>query len=137
MFMDLILKTNELLQGEYSLVLYWLTFIIGLMGVDIITGYSQSIINEDNASRAMSKGLLKKFSLLTMLIVIIPYSYLLPDLIDISFITAIYLVESLNEMTSIIENLTKMGIEVEFLKPLINRLRVKKEIETNDETKID
>lgn len=133
--MDIIRTANVLLQGEYGIVLYWLVFIIGLMGVDIITGYSQSIVNEDNASAKMSKGLLKKFSLITVLIVIIPYAYLLPDVIDISLIVSVYLIESLNELTSIIENLTKMGVEIEFIKPFINKLKVKTEVIENDETK--
>ena len=75
---------------------------------DIVTGYIQAIINKNIESSVMRAGLLRKCLLIVVLILseVIQFAFNLPH---ISAIISIYIV--LMELMSILENLTKAGID--------------------------
>lgn len=76
---------------------------------DIITGYIQSLINENTDSKKMRKGLLHK----SLIIIIILMSYIVSFAFNIDYITkAVILYVIVMEFTSIIENLKKAGINL-------------------------
>lgn len=76
---------------------------------DIITGYIQSLINENTDSKKMRKGLLHK----TLIIIIIVMSYIVSFAFNIEYISkGVILYVIVMEFTSIIENLKKAGINL-------------------------
>ena len=125
MDMNMIIWAETMMQNEYGRVLFWLAFILFLMAVDVITGFIQAYTNSDLKSGKMSTGLLKKFALLMVLVAIIPLTILLPDIISVSVIIGVYLLETLNEMVSIVENLNKLGVATDIFEPIIKRLNDK------------
>lgn len=70
----------------------------------------------------MSNGILKKFALLLVLIMIVPLTILLPDLISTGLIITVYGLEVMNESVSIMENLKKLGIATDVFNPIMKRL---------------
>ncbi|WP_207871918.1 hypothetical protein DOK78_002557 [Enterococcus sp. DIV2402] len=125
MDMNMIIWAETMMQNEYGRVLIWLGFILFLMAVDVITGFIQAYVNRKLKSGKMSTGLLKKFALLIVLVAIVPLTILLPDIISVSVIIGVYLLETLNEMVSIIENLNKLGVATDIFEPIIKRLNNK------------
>lgn len=121
----MIIWAETMMQNEYGRVLIWLGFILFLMAVDVITGFIQAYVNRKLKSGKMSTGLLKKFALLIVLVAIVPLTILLPDIISVSVIIGVYLLETLNEMVSIIENLNKLGVATDIFEPIIKRLNNK------------
>lgn len=69
-----------------------------------------------------SEGILKKTGLLLVLVAVVPFTFVLPQLISTSVILVVYGLETGNELISISENLKKMGIDVKILNPIIRRL---------------
>lgn len=133
--MEMVYTFEFLMSSGYHKVLVWLVFIILLMAIDLVTGLIQAIINDNVKSGKMSKGLLKKSMLLLVLIAIVPYSIVLPEVVSIGVIVTVYFLESVMEMVSILENLYKAGLDVSFLDPLMKKLDVYKnnKIEKEDE----
>lgn len=125
------------MADEYGKLLFWLIFILGLMLVDVVTGFIQAYSNKDLKSGKMSTGLLKKFALLLVLVVIVPLTILLPDLISVTVIIAVYTLESINELLSIIENLNKLGLATHIFSPIIKRLSKTDENELRSTNSID
>jgi toxin secretion/phage lysis holin len=125
MDMNMIIWAETMMQNEYGRVLIRLGFILFLMAVDVVTGFIQAYTNRDLKSGKMSTGLLKKFALLMVLVAIVPLTILLPDVISVSVIIGVYLLETLNEMVSIVENLNKLGIATNIFEPIIKRLNDK------------
>lgn len=123
MDMKMILWAEEMMKNEYGKVLIWLAFILILMAVDVLTGFIQAYINHDLKSGKMSTGLLKKFALLMVLVAIIPLTIVLPDLVSVSVIIGVYALETLNEVVSVVENLSKLGIATSIFDPIIKRLQ--------------
>lgn len=76
---------------------------------DIITGYVQAFINKNVDSKKMREGLLHKFLLLTIIFIgfIIQFAF---GIKHISVGICLYI--CLMELTSILENLKKAGIEL-------------------------
>lgn len=106
----------------------WLVVIILFMLVDMVTGFSQAFINKDLVSHKMSNGILKKFCLMIVLLSIIPLVSLIGGNVGLTILITIYTAETLNELISIMENMKKMNIDVEFMEPIFKLLR-------KDETK--
>lgn len=113
---------KEMMADEYGQLLVWLIFILLMMAVDIVTGFIQAWINHNLKSRKMSEGILKKTGLLLVLMAVVPFTFVLPQLISTSVILVVYGLETGNELISISENLKKMGIDVKILNPIIRRL---------------
>lgn len=116
---------QSLMQDEFGKVVVWLGFILILMFIDIMTGFIQAYVNRNLKSRAMSVGLLKKAGLFLVLLGIIPLAVLMPDIIGVSVIIGVYVIEIVNELLSIIENLQKMGVNIKIFDPIMQRLNGK------------
>ena len=116
---------QSLMQDEFGKVIVWLGFILILMFIDILTGFIQAYVNRNLKSRAMSVGLLKKAGLFLVLLGIIPLAVLMPDIIGVSVIIGVYVIEIVNELLSIIENLQKMGVNIKIFDPIMQRLNGK------------
>lgn len=120
--MTMIYWVKEMMADEYGQLLVWLIFILLMMAVDITTGFMQAWINHNLKSRKMSEGILKKTGLLLVLVAVVPFTFVLPQLISTSVILVVYGLETGNELISISENLKKMGVDVKILNPIIRRL---------------
>lgn len=116
---------QSLMQDEFGKVVVWLGFILILMFIDIATGFIQAYVNRNLKSRAMSVGLLKKAGLFLVLLGIVPLAVLMPDIIGVSVIIGVYVIEIVNELLSIIENLQKMGVNIKIFDPIMQRLNGK------------
>ena len=114
---------NEEIILNFSFVTYTWQIITPLIFslADIITGYLQALINKKLSSKKMREGLLRK----CMLLIILVLGYVLQFSLGIPHIAttiAVYIV--FMEFLSIIENLTKAGINIG---KLANILKIKGE----------
>lgn len=107
---------------DYKIVGVWLTIILLMMIVDMITGFAQAYVNRKIKSHKMGDGLVKKGCIILVLLSVVPLSFVMPDIITIPILISIYAIETMNEFTSIIENLNKMGIDTKWLSIIYNRL---------------
>lgn len=123
MDMKMLLWINEMMNDEYGKILIWLGFIVVLMAIDTTTGFIQAYTNHDLKSGKMSTGLLKKFALLMVLVGIVPLTFVLPDIVSVSVIIGVYVLETINEMVSIVENLRKLGVDTKIFNPIMKRLQ--------------
>ena len=113
---------NQLMADDYGQILVWLIFILILMGVDVITGLIQAKINRNINSKKIGDGILKKVQILLVLIVIVPLTIVLPNVVSTTVIIGIYLLETYNELVSINENLKHAGIDTNLLGPITKLL---------------
>lgn len=84
---------------------------------DIITGFIQAIINKNVDSTKMRTGLLHKILILVILIL----SFVLDSAFNLSIcskLVSIYII--IMELTSIVENITKAGINIGKLTEILN-----------------
>lgn len=123
MDMKMILWAEQMMKDDYGKVLIWLAVILMLMAVDMITGFIQAYVNHDLKSGKMGTGLLKKFALLAVLVAVVPLTIVLPEVISVSVIIGVYVLETLNELVSVVENLNKMGVAGNMFDPIIKRLQ--------------
>lgn len=104
---------ENLLQNlEFSNILWQILTPLIFSIVDILTGYIQAVINKDVDSKIMREGLLHKI----LLILIMLLSFILEfafNLHCISVGVCIYI--CVMELTSILENLKKAGININFI----------------------
>ena len=114
---------KQLMTDDYGQILVWLIFILILMGVDVITGLIQAKINRNINSKKIGDGILKKVQILLVLIVIVPLTIVLPNVVSTTVIIGIYLLETYNELVSINENLKHAGIDTNLLGPITKLLR--------------
>ena len=118
--MQIIYWMKQLMADDYGQILVWLIFILLLMGVDVITGLIQAKINRNINSKKIGDGILKKVQILLVLIVIVPLTIVLPNVVSTTVIIGIYLLETYNELVSINENLKHAGIDTNLLGPITN-----------------
>lgn len=123
MNMQIIYWMKQLMADDYGQILVWLIFILLLMGVDVITGLIQAKINRNINSKKIGDGILKKVQILLVLIVIVPLTIVLPNVVSTTVIIGIYLLETYNELVSINENLKHAGIDTNLLGPITKLLR--------------
>lgn len=111
-----------IIANEMGYTIFAFAGVILLMCIDILTGFSQAKINKQLASHKMSSGLLKKFNILTIILVLMFICLLLPK--DVGYITLgfIFIYEYVNELVSVGENLLKMNIKSNFMQPILNIL---------------
>ncbi|HJD16085.1 MAG TPA: phage holin family protein [Candidatus Enterococcus stercoripullorum] len=121
--MQIIYWMKQLMADDYGQILVWLIFILLLMGVDVITGLIQAKINRNINSKKIGDGILKKVQILLVLIVIVPLTIVLPNVVSTTVIIGIYLLETYNELVSINENLKHAGIDTNLLGPIAKLLR--------------
>ena len=120
--MQIIYWMKQLMADDYGQILVWLIIILLLMGVDIITGLIQAKINRNINSKKIGDGILKKVQILLVLIVIVPLTIVLPNVVSTTVIIGIYLLETYNELVSINENLKHAGIDTNLLGPITKLL---------------
>ena len=121
--MQIIYWMKQLMADDYGQILVWLIFILLLMGVDVITGLIQAKINRNINSKKIGDGILNKVQILLVLIVIVPLTIVLPNVVSTTVIIGIYLLETYNELVSINENLKHAGIDTNLLGPIAKLLR--------------
>ena len=121
--MQMMYWIKQLMVDDYGQILVWLIFILILMGVDVITGLIQAKINRNINSKKIGDGILKKVQILLVLIVIVPLTIVLPNVVSTTVIIGIYLLETYNELVSINENLKHAGIDTNLLGPITKLLR--------------
>ena len=121
--MQMMYWIKQLMTDDYGQILVWLIFILILMGVDVITGLIQAKINRNINSKKIGDGILKKVQILLVLIVIVPLTIVLPNVVSTTVIIGIYLLETYNELVSINENLKHAGIDTNLLGPITKLLR--------------
>ncbi|CAI3324242.1 phage holin family protein [Enterococcus cecorum] len=121
--MQIIYWMKQLMADDYGQILVWLIFILLLMGVDVITGLIQAKINRNINSKKIGDGILKKVQILLVLIVIVPLTIVLPNVVSTTVIIGIYLLETYNELVSINKNLKHAGIDTNLLGPITKLLR--------------
>lgn len=122
MNMQIIYWMKQLMADDYGQILVWLIIILLLMGVDVITGLIQAKINRNINSKKIGDGILKKVQILLVLIVIVPLTIVLPNVVSTTVIIGIYLLETYNELVSINENLKHAGIDTNLLGPITKLL---------------
>lgn len=115
---------KHMLESEYEKMLVWLVFILILMFADNLTGFIGAFLNKTLVSGKMAQGLLKKFALLCVLVLIIPFTLLLPNVVSTNVIITVYTLETINEFVSILENLSKMGININIFNVIIDKLKI-------------
>ena len=120
--MEMMYWIKQLMADDYGQILVWLIFILILMGVDVITGLIQAKINRNINSKKIGDGILKKVQILLVLIVIVPLTIVLPNVVSTTVIIGIYLLETYNELVSINENLKHAGIDTNLLGPITKLL---------------
>ncbi|CAI3301111.1 phage holin family protein [Enterococcus cecorum] len=120
--MQIIYWMKQLMADDYGQILVWLIIILLLMGVDVITGLIQAKINRNINSKKIGDGILKKVQILLVLIVIVPLTIVLPNVVSTTVIIGIYLLETYNELVSINENLKHAGIDTNLLGPITKLL---------------
>ena len=120
--MQMMYWIKQLMADDYGQILVWLIFILILMGVDVITGLIQAKINRNINSKKIGDGILKKVQILLALIVIVPLTIVLPNVVSTTVIIGIYLLETYNELVSINENLKHAGIDTNLLGPITKLL---------------
>ena len=120
--MQIIYWMKQLMADDYGQILVWLIFILLLMGVYVITGLIQAKINRNINSKKIGDGILKKVQILLVLIVIVPLTIVLPNVVSTTVIIGIYLLETYNELVSINENLKHAGIDTNLLGPITKLL---------------
>ena len=111
-----------IIENELGWFLIAFVGVILLMAVDMLTGFSQAKINNKLASHKMSDGLLKKFNILIVIIVLMFVAMLLPKSIGNTTLIFVYVYEYVNELISIGENLLKMNIQNNFMQPILKTL---------------
>ena len=121
--MQIIYWMKQLMADDYGQILVWLIIILLLMGMDVITGLIQAKINRNINSKKIGDGILKKVQILLVLIVIVPLTIVLPNVVSTTVIIGIYLLETYNELVSINENLKHAGIDTNLLGPITKLLR--------------
>ncbi|MEF2919950.1 MAG: phage holin family protein [Acutalibacteraceae bacterium] len=111
-----------------------LIFLISVMIIDYLTGISSAYINKKLSSKTGIVGILKKIGYIALVCVGVCADYLIQTVlvnlgIDFNvqtifgFMVAIWLI--INELISILENLSKMGVPMpNFLMKLVKKLKI-------------
>ena len=122
-------NASDTLEGK---AMYVLTMVCVLMIVDFITGTAAAWLNTEIKfnSQAGINGILRKVVSIIALAVCIPIAAMLPDDLGLYTLLALYIGYMLMEFTSIVENLSKMGVPITPLQTFIQN--VKDELKEDD-----
>lgn len=116
---------NSLTEPQENKVLYLLVIIVVLMAVDFITGSVAAWVSKDIefCSQKGINGLLRKLCSILLLVCCIPVSVLIPYNAGVATIIVLYFGYLVMEFSSIIENLNKLGIEVNVFKEFLDSVK--------------
>ena len=94
--------------------LYACLFAVGLMGVDVLTGYAQAVKNACVSSSVMREGLFKKAGSIAVIILALAVGHAgalvgIDSTVCASVIGLVLAMVAVMELTSIIENICKLN----------------------------
>lgn len=100
---------RSIIATEDGLVLFLLGLIVVMEIIDFATGTFAAIINQDieYKSKVGINGLIRKMQGITLLVVLIPMSVLLPEQTGVAFLYTIYLGYVVLTFKSLVENYGK------------------------------
>lgn len=104
---------RNLLQTEDTKILFILALIAISMILDFVTGTIAAKINNNIKFESQKgiNGILRKICSMIVMIFFIPLSVLVPEGIGTTLVYVLYLGYLVMEVTSVLENLKKMGID--------------------------
>lgn len=116
---------KHLVDTQDGLILFILGLIAIAMIFDFLTGTIAAKINPniEFKSKAGINGILRKISSIVVMIFFIPLSVLLPNDTGVALLYVLYVGYLSFEVTSILENLAKMGVEVNLFEPILQALK--------------
>lgn len=118
---DMLRAATETPEGK---VIYLLTIICVLMIIDFITGSLAAWRNPKIAFRSQEgiNGILRKLCSIIVLVACIPIAPLVPADAGVAALIVLYVGYLLMEFKSILENLSKMGVEIMPLSEFIDKV---------------
>lgn len=118
---------KNLMESQDGQILYILGLIAIAMIIDFFTGTIAAKINPsiDFVSKKGINGILRKLCSMIVMIFFVPLSILLPNDTGIALLYVTYLGYLLFEITSVLENLKKMGMDVDLFKRFVEQLKKK------------
>lgn len=122
LFKTFISVVQTYVEDEYGIFIVLLAVCLIAMGVDYLLGTAGAWITDTIKSGKMGDGLIKKGCILMVLVFVMIMGLVLPDILGKPLIVVVFIWEMLNEFISIVENLAKMGVDVKFLQPILNKL---------------
>lgn len=122
--MNLFEWLKQFLATDDSKILFILALINATMIIDFITGTIAAKVNSNITfnSKAGINGILRKIGSILAMVILIPISVLVPGDMGIALVYTLYIGYLVMELKSIAENLSKMGIDAEALKSIIDLL---------------
>lgn len=112
---------KELVNTQDGKILFILALIAGAMIIDFLTGTVAAKINDKIkfVSQKGIDGILRKIASMIVMIFFIPLSVLLPNDTGVALLYTMYLGYLMFELVSILENLKKMGVQIDLFKNFI------------------
>lgn len=120
---------RNLLQTEDTKILFILALIAISMILDFATGTIAAKINNNNIKFESQKGIngiLRKICSMIVMIFFIPLSVLVPEGIGTTLVYVLYLGYLVMEVTSVLENLKKMGIDTSLFTNFLKNIEKRK-----------
>lgn len=116
---------EQMALDEYDRILYVLTAITVAMIIDFITGTWAAKVNStiEYRSKEGINGILRKLASIIVLVFCIPLAPLIPAGTGIVALYVLYLGYLFLELTSIVENLNNIGVDVKFFKVFLNQVK--------------
>ena len=118
---------KNLVNTQDGLILFLFSCIAGAMVIDFLLGTIAAKVNPDIkfASSKGINGILRKMGSIITLVFFIPLSILVPNDMGVPLLYSMYMGYLLFELTSIFENLEKLGIEITIFKKFAENLKKK------------
>lgn len=119
---------RHLIETEDTKIIFVLGMIAIAMIIDFLTGTVAAKINNriEFQSQKGINGILRKICSMIVMIFFIPVSVLIPGQIGTGLIYVLYLGYLLMETKSILENLNKMGLNIELFNKFIEEVEKQK-----------
>lgn len=115
---------RSLLQTDDTKILFVLGMIALAMILDFVTGSIAAKINKEIKFESQKgiNGILRKLCSMIVMIFFIPLSVLVPEGIGTTLVYVLYLGYLFMEVTSVLENLKKMGLDVSLFKKFVDEV---------------
>lgn len=119
---------RNLLQTEDTKILFILALIAISMILDFATGTIAAKINNNIKFESQKgiNGILRKICSMIVMIFFIPLSVLVPEGIGTTLVYVLYLGYLVMEVTSVLENLKKMGIDTSLFTNFLKNIEKRK-----------
>ena len=125
--MDMFEFLKSCIATQDGKILFILSLIAGAMVIDFITGTVAAKINPkiDFKSSKGINGILRKLTSIMVMMFFIPVSVLLPNESGVALLYTLYVGYLVFELTSILENMEKMGVPIKLFKNFTDKLNSK------------